>query len=120
MELDRPPKRPLMSRIKERLENAFGKKKPAPAVPEGAAPRRDEKKKQIVAAQSLEDMVLDKVVFEKALAQLSAKEQEAVRLVYVEHKSLSEAAKELGISDSAVRGRLDRAYNEIHFRMRSI
>lgn len=112
-----PPKRSLVSIVKERLQNLV-KKKPAPVMPEGAKPEPSQKK-QILQSGNLEDMVLDKVAFEKALTHLTPKSQEAVRLVYVEHKSFHEAAQELGITDTALHNRLQRAYSEIRFRMQA-
>lgn len=71
-------------------------------------------------APSVEDTVVDKVEaasrrakVERALALLSATDQDVIRVRYLSGETVSEAARSLGISEAAVKVRLHRAMRRL-------
>lgn len=113
MEFEGAPKRSLVSRVKERLQKAFGKKL-QPAVPEGADSEAQKRRSSVGVLREIESDILDKVVLEQALRKLSADQQDAFRLVYLEGKIPEEAAQELGIKRKALYERLRKARKKLH------
>jgi RNA polymerase sigma factor (sigma-70 family) len=103
------PKPSLGRRIIEKIKKITGQKPEAPVRPEGSdesvSPEKTVKKQPRTSGQNVEEDIITKQQKEKAYNSLTPREKEVYRLIFESGMTNAEAAKELGVTDEAIRHR---------------